>query len=86
VQRTTAWSRTRAEPGARRWQPRWLFAVIELALLLVFLGTSQSSAGLLHAGGWAVFAFVVIGAYLFVDAMNSATGGKPLPLGRPVLG
>jgi hypothetical protein len=63
-----------------------LFAIIELALLLVFLGTAQGSTSLLHAGGWAVFAFVIVGAYLFVDAMNSATGGKPLPLGRPVLG
>jgi succinate-acetate transporter protein len=62
-----------------------LFAVIELALLLVFLGTSQGSTGLLHAGGWAVFAFVLIGAYLFVDAMNAATGGRPLPLGQPIL-
>ncbi len=62
-----------------------LFIIIELALLLVFLGTSQGSTGLLHAGGWAVFAFVLVGAYLFVDAMNSATGGNPLPLGRPVL-
>jgi succinate-acetate transporter protein len=62
-----------------------LFVLIELALLLVFLGTSQGSTSLLHAGGWAVFAFVIVGAYLFVDGMNSATGGKPLPLGRPVL-
>lgn len=62
-----------------------LFLIIEVALLLVFLGTSQTSTSLLHAGGWCVFAFSVAGAYLFVDAMNSATGGKPLPLGRPVL-
>jgi hypothetical protein len=61
------------------------FAVIELALLLVFLGTSQASTGLLRAGGWAVFAFVIVGAYLFVDAMNAATGGKRRPLERPVV-
>jgi hypothetical protein len=30
-------------------------------------------------------AFVLVGAYLFVDAMNSAADGEPPPLGRPIL-
>lgn len=63
-----------------------LFALVDLALLLVLLGTSQASTGLLKAGGFTVFSFAVVGAYLFVDAMAQATGGKALPLGRPVLG
>jgi succinate-acetate transporter protein len=63
-----------------------LFALIDLALLLVLLGTSQASTTLLKAGGFTVFAFVAVGAYLFVDAMAQATGGKALPLGRPVVG
>jgi uncharacterized protein len=62
-----------------------LFALIDLALLLVLLGTAQASVNLTKAGGYAVFSFVVVGAYLFVDAMGAATGGKPMPMGTPVL-
>ena len=62
-----------------------LFVLIDLALLFVFLGTSQVSASLTKVGGYFVFSFVVVGAYLFFDAMNSATGGKALPLGSPVI-
>lgn len=63
-----------------------LFGLIDLALLLVLLGTGQESTGLLKAGGFVVFSFAAVGAYLFIDAMNQETGGKALPLGRPVLG
>jgi succinate-acetate transporter protein len=62
-----------------------LFVLIDLALLFVYMGTSQSSANLTKVGGYFVFSFVVVGAYLFFDAMNSATGGKALPLGNPVI-
>jgi succinate-acetate transporter protein len=62
-----------------------LFVLIDLALLFVFLGTSQISASLTKVGGYFVFSFVVVGAYLFFDAMSSATGGKALPLGGPVI-
>ena len=62
-----------------------LFVLIDLALLLVPIGTVQASTGLVKAGGWAVFSFVAVGAYLFVDALGQATGGKALPLGKPVI-
>lgn len=62
-----------------------LFTLIDLALLFVFLGTSNASTSLTAVGGYLVFAFVVVGAYLFLDAMSRSTGGKGLPLGRPVL-
>jgi succinate-acetate transporter protein len=58
-----------------------LFVLIDLALLFVYMGTSQSSASLTKVGGYFVFSFVVVGAYLFFDA----TGGKALPLGNPVI-
>jgi len=63
-----------------------LFGLICLALLLVLLGTSLASETLTQAGGITVFGFVAVGAYLFVDAMSQATGGRALPLGQPVLG
>lgn len=62
-----------------------LFVLIDLAILFVFLGTSNASANLTKVGGYFVFSFVVVGAYMFVDAMNQATGGKALPLGNPVI-
>jgi uncharacterized protein len=63
-----------------------LFTLIDVALLLVLLGTAQGNATLLKSGGYAVFSFVAVGAYLFVDAMSQATGGTALPLGKPVVG
>lgn len=61
-----------------------LFGLIDLALLLVLLGTAQASTLLTQLGGYTVFAFVIVGAYLFLDAMSQATGGRALPLGAPV--
>jgi len=37
-------------------------------------------------GGIAVFAFTLIGVYLFFDAMGQATGAKALPMGKPLVG
>ena len=62
-----------------------LFVLIDIALLFVYLGTSNGSESLTKVGGYFVFSFVIVGAYLFFDAMNAATGGKPLPLGNPVI-
>ncbi len=62
-----------------------LFGLVDVALLLVLLGTTQASTGLLKAGGYVVFAFAAVGVYLFYDATTQATGGPALPLGKPIL-
>lgn len=62
-----------------------LFGLIDLALLFVLLGTTQASTSLTKLGGYLVFAFAIVGAYLYLDAMAGATGGKALPMGRAVL-
>jgi succinate-acetate transporter protein len=68
-----------------------LFALVDLALLLLFLAFAQASAagvpssGLLKAGGWVVLVFAALGGYLFFGAAAAGTGGKALPLGRPLL-
>lgn len=62
-----------------------LFALIDLALLLVLLGTAQGSAGLAQAGGVVVLIFAALGVYLYVNSASLATGGSALPLGRPVI-
>jgi succinate-acetate transporter protein len=68
-----------------------VFALIDLALLLLYIGFAQASAagvpssGLLKAGGYVVLVFAAIGIYLFFSAAAVGTGGKPLPLGKPLL-
>jgi succinate-acetate transporter protein len=62
-----------------------LFALVDLALALVLYGTVGGSTAATTAGGYAVFAFTAVGVYLFAGAVSAATGGKALPLGRPVL-
>jgi succinate-acetate transporter protein len=62
-----------------------LFVLVDLALLLVLLGTAAGSTGLLAIGGIAVFAFTLVGVYLFFDAMSVANGGSSLPMGRPLI-
>jgi succinate-acetate transporter protein len=62
-----------------------VFALVDLALLLVFLGVNQTSSGLLKAGGYVVLVFAATGVYLYFDTASQATGGRSLPLGNPLL-
>ena len=62
-----------------------LFALIEVALVLVLIGTLQQSAGTLKVGGVVVFVFAAVGVYLFFSSASTATGGKALPLGQPLV-
>jgi succinate-acetate transporter protein len=62
-----------------------LFVLVEVALLFVFIGTVNTSTTETKTGGWFVFGFALVGAYLFLDVMSAATGGRNLPLGRPIL-
>jgi succinate-acetate transporter protein len=62
-----------------------VFGLVDVALLLVFLGVNQSSADLMKAGGYVVLVFAALGAYLYTGTVSQATGGGSLPLGRPLL-
>ena len=62
-----------------------LFVLIEIALVLVLIGTLQQSAGTLKVAGVVVFVFAAVGVYLFFSSASQATGGKALPLGQPLL-
>jgi uncharacterized protein len=59
--------------------------LVEIALALVLAGTIRGSENLDKAGGWVVFLFAAVGAYVFVGAASEATGGRSLPLGRPLI-
>ncbi|MEV0800091.1 GPR1/FUN34/YaaH family transporter [Kribbella sp. NPDC050281] len=62
-----------------------LFALIEIALVLVLIGTLQESASVLHIAGVVVFLFAAVGVYLFFNSASQATGGGALPLGPPLV-
>jgi uncharacterized protein len=68
-----------------------IFALVDLALLLLLLAFEETSplgvpsSGLLKAGGAVVLAFAAVGVYLFFSASSAGTGGKPLPLGPPLM-
>jgi uncharacterized protein len=62
-----------------------LLGLVDLALLLVLIGTSSGSAGLTKAGGVVVLAFAALGIYLYFGTASVATGGASVPLGKPLL-
>jgi succinate-acetate transporter protein len=62
-----------------------LFTLVDVALALVLAGTMSGSATLSRAAGIVVLVFAVVGVYLYFGSASRATGGEPLPLGRPVL-
>jgi uncharacterized protein len=62
-----------------------VFFLVDVALLLVFLGVNQTSTSLLKAGGYVVLVFAALGVYLYADVASQATGGPAFPLGKPAL-
>jgi succinate-acetate transporter protein len=62
-----------------------VFALVALTVLFVLLGTIQASTGLTKTAGWILLAAAAVGAYLFFNSLSLATGGKALPLGKPLL-
>jgi succinate-acetate transporter protein len=62
-----------------------LFGLIDLALLLVLIGTANASTGTLKVAGYVVLLFAALGVYLFFNTVSQATGGKALPLGKPLM-
>jgi uncharacterized protein len=68
-----------------------VFVLVDLALLLLYIAFANASplgvpsSGLLKTAGYVVLLFAAIGVYLFFDAASVATGGKALPLGKPLL-
>jgi succinate-acetate transporter protein len=68
-----------------------LFALVDLALLLLLLGYANASAagipssGLIKTAGYVILIFAAEGIYLFAGAASVGTGGNALPLGKPFL-
>jgi succinate-acetate transporter protein len=62
-----------------------LFVLIDAALAVVLAGTINASATTTKVGGVLALAFSAVGAYIFLGVAATATGGRGVPLGRPVL-
>jgi succinate-acetate transporter protein len=68
-----------------------VFALVDLALLMLLLGFEEASAaglpssGLIKTAGYVVLVFAAVGVYLFYSAASTGTGGKPLPLGPALI-
>lgn len=63
-----------------------VFALVDLALVLVLLGNELTSPNLTKAGGYVAFLFAGLGIYLFAGSAAVATGSKPFPVGKPLSG
>jgi hypothetical protein len=61
-----------------------LSALVDVAVLLVTLGIFLGDEAWLKAGGWVTLGFTAVGG-LFLHGLTTATGGREMPLGRPVL-
>lgn len=62
-----------------------LFALVDITLLFSLLQVIQNSTAMQKAAGWSVLAVAAVGIYLFISSTFHATGGKALPVGKPVL-
>jgi succinate-acetate transporter protein len=68
-----------------------LFALVDLALLLLLLAYANASplgipsSGLIKTAGYVILIFAALGVYLFFSASAAGTGGKALPLGKPLM-
>jgi succinate-acetate transporter protein len=62
-----------------------LFVLIDATLVVVLAATINASATSNKVGGVLALAFSAVGAYIFLGIAATATGGRGVPLGRPIL-
>ncbi|HEY2172578.1 MAG TPA: GPR1/FUN34/YaaH family transporter [Mycobacteriales bacterium] len=62
-----------------------LFVVIDAALAVLIVATINGDATLTKVAGYLTFAFAAVGAWIFLGVIDTASGGRGIPLGRPVI-
>ncbi|MEO8889530.1 MAG: GPR1/FUN34/YaaH family transporter [Jatrophihabitantaceae bacterium] len=62
-----------------------LFVLVDVCLAIVLAATINGSSSLSKVGGVVAFVFAAVGVYLYVGIAGEATGGKGVPLGRPII-
>jgi succinate-acetate transporter protein len=63
----------------------FLFALVDLALVLLLVGAVRQSAGPGKAAGFVILLVSLTCCYLYASIASAATGGKLFSLGRPLL-
>jgi succinate-acetate transporter protein len=66
------------------WSFTLLLVLVDAALVLLLIGTLGAATAFTRAGSVVVFLFIAVAVYLYADIMSRETGGRGLPLGRPV--
>jgi hypothetical protein len=56
-------------------------ALVVLALVLRTIGVLNTDTSMDKAAGYVAFVFAALGIYLFLNAADTATGGRGFPLG-----
>jgi uncharacterized protein len=59
--------------------------LVDVALIFVLVAVANTSVNWQKAGGAVVLLFATVGIYIFFGTASVVTGGKALPLGRPIL-
>lgn len=67
------------------WSFTLLLALVDVALVLLLIGTLTGVSVWNQAGGVVVFVFIAVAIYLYLDLVSTETGGKGLPLGQALL-
>ena len=62
-----------------------VFFLVDVALIFVLVAVANTSLNWQKAGGAVVLLFATVGIYIFFGTASIATGGKPVPLGNPVM-
>ena len=62
-----------------------VLALVDVALILLLIGTIIVSPNLVKAAGATALLFATVGIYIFFGTASMATGGRAIPLGRPLL-
>lgn len=62
-----------------------LFVLIDATLAVLLVATINGDATLTKVAGGLTFAFAAVGALIYVGVVTVSTGGKAVPLGRPVI-
>lgn len=62
-----------------------IFVLVDAALVLLLIATVNTSENLTKVAGWVILVFAALGAYAWVSSLQTATGGKALPMGPPLM-
>lgn len=61
------------------------FTLIVITFALTLIGVTTGNAGLFPVAGIVTFLFCAVFAYILVDGINQDLGGRPMPLGTPIV-